>query len=462
MTHASPTRETREPLFPGARRGKVATSAGLSGKSDDRRRPTARRLGFASEKDKAIDDELEARERSGTKEAEVYCVSRPFQEWGKGIFSALPRGAREALLTAGVAHFMLVYRDLKTGEMRQFDFGPVGGDVHDRWLALAGGKTLRSSEQGARETVYAMTRGRVGRHRARRKSSCVQGEIRDHKVRSGVLPDGAYLVGTTHLSLDDIRGFNDARDMVYELHVNDCRHYLNDLCYYLTRETAVSSKFVKHGIMKRLEENKGRIWEHHLWLTKALTDVENVENWNKAGRFASATLMFGMGTRFMPFVPAKRFVTWGSGVVAGTSENVPIVREVLSFGGFLVETGRSALSLALDAQNSVTKSIAKGVEAQLLRTRWKPPMPRGAKLTRAKSFEDSSPLKIGLRVSPSSLTLPAVATSATKAVRSVVSTGTNRALMVLNSPIKRINSFGRNANGAIRRLQRQGRVEISS
>jgi hypothetical protein len=34
--------------------------------------------------------------------------------------------------------------------------------------------------------------------------------------------------------------------------------------------------------------------------------------------------------------------------------------------------------------------------------------------------------------------------------------------MVLNSPIKRINSFGRNANGAIRRLQRQGRVEISS
>ena len=460
MTHASPTRETREPLFPGARRGKVATSAGLSGKSDDRRRPTARRLGFASEKDKAIDDELEARERSGTKEAEVYCVSRPFQEWGKGIFSALPRGAREALLTAGVAHFMLVYRDLKTGEMRQFDFGPVGGDVHDRWLALAGGKTLRSSEQGARETVYAMTRGRVGRHRARRKSSCVQGEIRDHKVRS--LPDGAYLVGTTHLSLDDIRGFNDARDMVYELHVNDCRHYLNDLCYYLTRETAVSSKFVKHGIMKRLEENKGRIWEHHLWLTKALTDVENVENWNKAGRFASATLMFGMGTRFMPFVPAKRFVTWGSGVVAGTSENVPIVREVLSLGGFLVETGRSALSLALDAQNSVTKSIAKGVEAQLLRTRSKLPMPRGAKLTRAKSFEDSSPLKIGLRVSPSSLTLPAVAASATKAVRSVVSTGTNRALMVLNSPIKRINSFGRNANGAIRRLQRQGRVEISS
>jgi len=172
--------------------------------------------------------------------------------------------------------------------------------------------------------------------------------------------------------------------------------------------------------------------------------------------------MFGMGTRFMPFVPAKRFVTWGSGVVAGTSENVPIVREVLSFGGFLVETGRSALSLVLDAQNSVTKSIAKGVEAQLLRSRSKLPMPRVAKLTRAKSFEDLSPPKIGLRVSPSSLTLPAVAASATNAVRSVVSTGTNRALMILNSPIKRINSFGRSANDAIRRLQRQGRVEISS
>ena len=89
-------------------------------------------------RERAIDDELETSARLGTGQAEVYCVSRPFQEWGKGFFSTLPAGAREALLTAGVAHFMLVYKDVKTGEMMQFDFGPVDGDVHNRWLALAG------------------------------------------------------------------------------------------------------------------------------------------------------------------------------------------------------------------------------------------------------------------------------------------------------------------------------------
>jgi len=420
----------REPLFPGARRARTSVAGDAPGTSAAGReaKKHARRIGWSTARDRAIDDELEARERSGTGQAEVYCVSRPFQEWGKGIFSALPRGAREALLTAGVAHFMLVYRDTKSGEIRQFDFGPVGGDVHDRWLALAGGKTLRSSERGARDTVFDMTRGLVGRHRARNKSSCVPGEIREIKLTS--LPEDAYHVGATHLSLDDIRVFNGARDRVYELHMNDCRHYLNDLCFYLTRENAVSSKFVKHSILKRLEQKKGQIWEHHLWLTKALTDVENVENWNKAGRFAGATIMFGMGTRFMPFVPAKRFVTWGSGVIAGTSENVPVVREVLGFGGFLVETGRSALSLIFDTQVAAVKTISRGVEMQ------------------SSSYENLSSPRVGLRVSPSSITLPTAAVSASAAVRSVFGSCTNRCLKILNSPMERINSF------AVRRFRR--------
>ena len=439
----------REPLFPGARRARHAAgdAPGTSAAGREAKKH-ARRIGWSTARDRAIDDELEARERSGTGQAEVYCVSRPFREWGKGIFSALPRGAREALLTAGVAHFMLVYRDTKSGELRQFDFGPVGGDVHDRWLALAGGKTLRSSERGARDTVFAMTRGLVGRHRARNKSSCVPGEIRESKLTS--LPEDAYRVGTTHLSLDDIRMFNDARDRVYELHMNDCRHYLNDLCFYLTRENAVSSKFVKHSILKRLEQKKGQIWEHHLWLTKALTDVENVEHWNKAGRFAGATIMFGMGTRFMPFVPAKRFVTWGSGVIAGTSENVPVVREVLTFGGFLVDTGRSALSLLFDTQTAAVKTISHGIEMQFLQGRSKAVRPRRkvARLAHSSSYEDLSSPRVGVRVSPSSITLPTAAISASAAVRSAFGSCTNRCLKILNAPMERINSF------AVRRFRR--------
>lgn len=151
-----------------------------------------------------------------------------------------------------------------------------------------------------------------------------------------------------YLLFDDICGFNDVRDMVYELYVNDCRYYFNDLCYYLMWEIVVSSKFVKYGIMKRLEENKGWIWEYYLWLIKVLMDVENVENWNKAGRFVSATFMFGMGICFMLFVLVKWFVMWGLGVVVGIFENVFIVCEVFLFGGFFVEIGRSALSLVFD------------------------------------------------------------------------------------------------------------------
>lgn len=394
-------------------------------------------------RERAIDDELETSARLGTGQAEVYCVSRPFQEWGKGFFSTLPAGARDALLTAGVAHFMLVYRDVKTGEMMQFDFGPVDGDVHNRWLALAGGKTMRSSEQGARKTVYAMTKGRVGRHRARSKSSCVPGDVRETKIDK--LPENAYLVGTTHLTLNDVRRFNEARDRVYELHINDCRHYLNDLCYYLTREQAVCSKYVKQNVIKRLEEKKGQFWEHHLWLTHAISDLENVENWSKAGRFAGATFMFGMSTRLMPFVPAKRVVTWGSGVIASTSENVPVVREVLSFGGFLLETGRSAVSLLFSSHTNVARTVRNGVEAHFRHENER-------RNRRTKHMLPIANTKVGLRVSPSSLSLPAVAVTAGSHVRSAVFGSATAARKFVHAPIKRVNSFGRRLNEQISRV----------
>ena len=409
----STSRASSAVVFPGALRAMERRGGdGREAREDVERRSASLAPMWATARERAIDDELDARERGGTGSAEVYVVSRPFQEWGKGIFSALPNGARQALLTAGVAHFMLVYKDLKTGQMQQFDFGPVGGDVHDRLFALTGGKTYRSSERGARDTVYAMTRGSAQKqHKARRKSSCVQGDIRETSLRT--LPKNAFLVGTTHLSLDDIKNFNDARDTMYELHVNDCRHYLNDLSYYLTRESAACSRFVNYSIMRRLEEKKGQFWEHHMWLTKALADVENVSHWNKAGRFAGATLMFGMGTRFMPFVPAKRLVTWGSGVVAGTSDNVPVVREVLNFGGFLLDSGRSVLQFVFTAQHTIRKNVTRGVESHILnaKARARPPMSRSAKLARASksSNEDLSTPRAGVRVSSSIVIVPGVA-----------------------------------------------------
>ena len=43
------------------------------------------------------------------------------------------------------------------------------------------------------------------------------------------------LVGTTNLSLADIRSFNALQSRVlYLLHRNDCRHYVNSLVQYTT------------------------------------------------------------------------------------------------------------------------------------------------------------------------------------------------------------------------------------
>lgn len=50
------------------------------------------------------------------------------------------------------------------------------------------------------------------------------------------LPSAHMYVGRTSLSVDDIRAWNDHHRREYELHVNDCRHYVNSLVKYTTGE----------------------------------------------------------------------------------------------------------------------------------------------------------------------------------------------------------------------------------
>lgn len=416
----------------------------------------------SASRERAIDDELRARDAAARTrvENEIYCVSRPFQEWGRrGVFAKLPSAAREALQTAGVAHFMLVYRDTTSGELRQFDFGPLGKDMHNgRWLELAGGKTSRgrTSEEGARDTVYCMMKRRQQKHRSRRKGAVVRGEIREESLEE--LPPKSYFVGTTHLSLDDVRGFNGARDLMYELHANDCRHYLNDLSFFLCKESAVSSRYVKSLVLNRIRKHKN-IWAHHLWLTHAISDVENVERWSQAGRAAGATLMFGLGVRLFPFAtPARHIVTWGSGALASTSEDVPIVREVLGFGSFLLDSSRSALGLLISAHGAVAQATAqarKGIDARL-RLAEKPQDASSSKpFTAPSQSRNRKPASfakfahghkrpwfapaVGVRVSPVlSLSLPSVAVGAANLTQGF-----------LRSRAQAINGLGRNLRDSI-------------
>lgn len=49
------------------------------------------------------------------------------------------------------------------------------------------------------------------------------------------MPESCMLVGTTNLTLADIRSFNALQSRVlYLLHRNDCRHYVNSLVQYTT------------------------------------------------------------------------------------------------------------------------------------------------------------------------------------------------------------------------------------
>ncbi len=62
-----------------------------------------------------------------------------------------------------------------------------------------------------------------------------------HAVQLEALPSAHVYVGRTNLSIDDIRAWNSMHRREYELHVNDCRHYVNCLVKYTTGEVQVQS-----------------------------------------------------------------------------------------------------------------------------------------------------------------------------------------------------------------------------
>ena len=189
---------------------------------------------------------------------EVYAVTREFQEWGKGLYKRLPTPIRNGLKAAGVCHYMVVVREGPEGDLYSFDFGPVGGDVTG---ALSGGvagfpqsqlcfddvvpgslpmrrsqstpalfkeapeeedeldepveatvEILAAAKDPAAAAAGSSTAGGKSRRRrplGRREKKWVVGEIREHKIDE--LPEGTHFLGTTEMTLDDIRDFNAGR-----------------------------------------------------------------------------------------------------------------------------------------------------------------------------------------------------------------------------------------------------------
>jgi hypothetical protein len=55
-------------------------------------------------------------------------VSRTFTEFGGDVIKRMPQEARDHMIDMGLCHYMTVFRT-PDGQLVQFDFGPLGGDV---------------------------------------------------------------------------------------------------------------------------------------------------------------------------------------------------------------------------------------------------------------------------------------------------------------------------------------------
>ena len=321
---------------------------------------------------------------------EVYAVTREFTEWGKGFYNRLPVPVRNGLRAAGVCHYLVVVRDPNKGEIYSFDFGPVGGDVTGR---LAGGsrrsidetptdviksQLRKSQSEPSLATIAAIERAAVasadggggsaaggaaagrGAGGMRRSASTVRalssargkkpptvGEIRERKLEA--LPEGVHFVGHSDLTLDDIRRFNAARCTNYSLHANDCRHYVDDLCAHACPDAA---ERYRRGVASRVswQQTWGRVKSGrphealYVMPLQLMADVNNIPAINRIRSACSASFVFGLGMRAIPFLckpvapvaaalgvvktpPARRIVTTAAGAVAGVSSEVPVVRE---------------------------------------------------------------------------------------------------------------------------------------
>lgn len=276
-----------------------------------------------------------AEEEPSLVQPELYVTTRQFRA-KKSLIGRLPRSAKDTLSTAGVCHFMCVYRS-ERGELWQFDFGPFGGDVHSRLLSDTNDATL--VPQGSRDEAKgieavgdsSLINGGEGSRRWRKSlasSNSTPGHVREKLLEELPTEENLLYVGRTSMTLDEVRAFNAARKTTYNVNENDCRHYVNALCRRATGVESACSKYVQgavwgrnmleaaddvdsgtdtYGSMKPLaatatfEQRQRRKHELAILLPLSmLFDLENAPLWDKVGQASSAALVIGIGVRAIP------------------------------------------------------------------------------------------------------------------------------------------------------------------
>jgi len=200
---------------------------------------------------------------------EVYVVMRSFNEWAGGFFTKLPNHLRDGVRDLGICHYMTVFKH-PDGSLVQFDFGPEGNrDIHVPHGPLA--------------SILLNNNNNNSKHKAiQRRSRHVMGEIREHILIT--LPDSHMFVGHTALTLDDIRAWSEVRaQQHYELHNNDCRHFVNSLVQYSTGVKSAASSCLRHQWQKNRDKYgiAGQVVRFGQWFT-------DVANWNHVKKIGQA------------------------------------------------------------------------------------------------------------------------------------------------------------------------------
>ena len=259
---------------------------------------------------------------SSTGDLEVYVVLRNFQEFGNGIFHKLPAPLRDGLRDSGVCHYMTVFKQ-KDGTLIQFDFGPsAGGDIH---VSSPGplaplGRLLNMNKSPA----GGVSDDGIENNPSAKK---VDGQVRERRLRR--MPESHMYVGTTNMSLSDIRAWNMVHAAPeYELHRSDCRHYTNALVRYTTGIERAAVSALRHQLARK-QDGRGRatLGSQLIRLGQYFTDVAN---WDRLCAIGNAT--------------TAAILTLGGQQTLARVGGVPLLQSVGGYSARLIPAGaRTAL-----------------------------------------------------------------------------------------------------------------------
>jgi hypothetical protein len=290
--------------------------------------------------------QLGATARDG--ELEVYVVLKNFQEFGGGVFNKLPTPLRDGIRDTGICHYLTVFKQ-QDGTLIQFDFGPEsGGDVH---LSAPGplGRIFNKSKPGTRQQR-------------------VTGQVREKRLRA--LPDSHMFMGTTNLTLGEIRAWNTIHAAPeYELHRSDCRHYVNALVRYTTGIERAAVSALRHQLARNRDHRS--IGSQMIRLGHYFTDAANWDRVRAIGHATSAAIMTLAGQQTLARVGAAPLLqSVGSKIIPQSARGalVPVKKALFHRPVYAMSTAAVASTMATSHEVSMRAAPVTTLRNNVVRT----------------------------------------------------------------------------------------------